>query len=440
MSCGFHLFETAIGTCAIAWGDKGIVGLQLPEATEKAARTRLRARFPSLAEAAPTRDVRYAARRIRNLLEGEPEDLSDLVLDMEAVPPFHRLVYEEARKLPPGRTCSYGEIAFAAGSPKSARAVGQAMRRNPFPIVVPCHRVLAAGGRVGGFTAEGGIVTKQRMLEIEGAALPRANAARQDAVPRRNFSPQTLSTAVRSLRAADPTLAGLIDGVGACRLSTDATQSVFGALAEAIVYQQLTGKAAATIHGRVCALFPRAKNGFTPKQLLTASGDELRGCGLSRAKTAALLDLAAKTIDGTVPTLDEADRMSDDEIVERLTSVRGIGRWTVEMLLIFRLGRPDVLPVDDYGVRKGYAAAFRKRDLPSRKQLERAGERWKPFRSIASWYLWRAADTAVRRSKAAKKKKRPSKKTSAKTSATKNVGAARKPARRKAGSKRTATR
>ncbi len=167
----------------------------------------------------------------------------------------------------------------------------------------------------------------------------------------------------------------------------------FDALAESIAYQQLSGKAAATIFGRVRALYPKRK-WLDPEQLLATPDETLRAAGLSRAKTAALKDLAAKTIDGTVPSGRALIRMTDDEIVTRLTTVRGIGRWTVEMLLLFDLGRPDVWPVDDYGVRKGFAKTFRRRTLPTPKQLMKFGEKWRPYRSMAAWYFWRALDTA----------------------------------------------
>jgi DNA-3-methyladenine glycosylase II len=165
----------------------------------------------------------------------------------------------------------------------------------------------------------------------------------------------------------------------------------FDALAESIAYQQLSGKAAATIFGRVRALYPKRK-WLDPKQLLATPDETLRGAGLSRAKVSALKDLAAKTIDGTVPSGRALIRMSDDEIIARLTTVRGIGRWTVEMLLLFDLGRPDVWPVDDYGVRKGFAKTFRRRKLPTPKQLMKFGEKWRPYRSVAAWYFWRALD------------------------------------------------
>lgn len=167
-------------------------------------------------------------------------------------------------------------------------------------------------------------------------------------------------------------------------------QSPFEALAEAIVYQQLTGKAAATIFGRVKAAVGEKR--LKPEALLAAPDEALRGAGLSRAKLAALKDLADKTKAGVVPSLTVLKRLSDEAIVERLTSIRGVGRWTVEMLLIFKLGRPDVLPVGDYGIRKGFARTFGLAELPTPRDVAARGERWRPHRTVASWYLWRALE------------------------------------------------
>jgi methylated-DNA-[protein]-cysteine S-methyltransferase len=168
-ACGFTLFDTEIGQCGIAWGERGIVGLQLPEAGEAEARERMLHRFPAAAEGLPPPEVRRAIDRIVALLRGKAIDLSKIELDMDGVPPFHRRVYEVARSIPPGKTLSYGDIAARLDKRGAARAVGQALGQNPFPIVVPCHRVLAAGRKIGGFSAHGGTATKLRMLAIEGA-------------------------------------------------------------------------------------------------------------------------------------------------------------------------------------------------------------------------------------------------------------------------------
>jgi 3-methyladenine DNA glycosylase/8-oxoguanine DNA glycosylase len=200
-----------------------------------------------------------------------------------------------------------------------------------------------------------------------------------------------LSAAEAHIRTADPKLAAMIDLHGPCRIDPDGLMSPFAALVRSIAYQQLTGKAAATIHGRVLTLY-RPRRHPRPEDVLATADDRLRGAGLSRAKILAVKDLAAKTLDGTVPTLARLKRLDDEEIVERLSSVRGVGRWTVEMLLIFRLGRPDVLPATDYGVRKGFQRTFRTRGLPSPAQVLKRGERWRPYRSIASWYLWRSLE------------------------------------------------
>jgi methylated-DNA-[protein]-cysteine S-methyltransferase len=166
---GFFVFETAIGLCGLAWNDRGLTGVQLPEGEPEATRARLRRRFSDASEAAPPPDIEDAVRRIRLLLAGEAADLGPIVLDMQATPAFERRVYGIARAIPPGRTLTYGEIAAGAGEPGAAQAVGQAMGRNPWPIVVPCHRVVGSGGKLGGFSATGGTKAKLKLLAIEGA-------------------------------------------------------------------------------------------------------------------------------------------------------------------------------------------------------------------------------------------------------------------------------
>lgn len=200
-----------------------------------------------------------------------------------------------------------------------------------------------------------------------------------------------LDEACKHLSATDPVMAGLIQVLPPMADDTQRQQrSIFEALLRAIAYQQLSGKAAGTIHGRVLALFPDGRP--KPESLLETSEQDLRDAGLSRNKVLSVRDLAVKSLDGTVPSAGALDAMDNEEIIARLVAVRGIGRWTAEMLLIFQLGRPDVLPADDLGVRRGYKMAYNKRNMPEPKSLAKIGKRWAPYRSVAAWYLWRASE------------------------------------------------
>ena len=208
--------------------------------------------------------------------------------------------------------------------------------------------------------------------------------------------------ACQELSAADARMKKLIERAGLFSLRLKPTHSTFEALLESILYQQLHARAAQAIHGRVLELFP---DGIaTPAGLASLPDEMLRAAGLSGSKLAALRDLAEKSLCGVVPTLAALHHMPDDEVCDRLIAVRGIGIWTAQMLLIFRMGRPDVLPVSDYGVRKGFAltigglragAAVTLADLPDAATIERRARKWQPWRSVASWYLWRACDLAV---------------------------------------------
>lgn len=209
--------------------------------------------------------------------------------------------------------------------------------------------------------------------------------------------------AIEYLKSKDRVLAKIIEKVGPVTREKKKRTSPFQALLRSIVYQQLTGKAAATIHSRVVALFA-AEELERPESYLLRTEAQYRAAGLSRGKYLAIQDLALKTIDGLVPDLKTISRMENEEIIERLTAIRGIGPWTVEMLLMFHLGRPDVFPVTDYGVRKGFALAYKKKELPAPKELMKFGEKWKPFRSTASWYLWRAVDLHNEAKKSTKEK------------------------------------
>ncbi len=203
------------------------------------------------------------------------------------------------------------------------------------------------------------------------------------------LTPRTAASAVAALRAADPKLARAIDAVGPYTLTPRRDGSHFDHLARAIVYQQLSGSAAATIHGRFLAL--GGGTALTPDAILDIDEDTLRGVGLSRAKTAAIRDLAQHVVDGRLP-LESLESMADEAIIDALVQVRGVGRWTAQMFLMFRLWRPDVLPVLDLGVRKGAQRIYNMRALPEADRLEKVARAWRPWASVASWYCWRILD------------------------------------------------
>ena len=222
-----------------------------------------------------------------------------------------------------------------------------------------------------------------------------------------------LAEATQYLAERDEHLKHLIEETTPFQLKIEAAQSPYETLVEAIAYQSISGKAAATIYGRVKALSATGR-APTPQEMLKLRKPVLRKAGLSRAKILAMKDLAQKTLDGVVPTLEQAEKLTDEELVERLVSVRGIGAWTVEMFLIFRLGRPDVLPIHDLGVKKGWAITYGKKHMPKPKELLAFGERWRPYRTVASWYMWRACQlaggAAMRKIRPARpRKRRPSK-------------------------------
>jgi len=235
-----------------------------------------------------------------------------------------------------------------------------------------------------------------------------------EARPEKLSSPFDHKAAIEHLSKVDRRLARVIAKSTEFSLKIDSAQSPYESLLQAITYQSIAGKAARVIFSRLQTLGTNGRSP-TPTELLRVRAPKLRKIGLSFAKIAAVRDLAQKTIEGVVPTLEDAEKMSDQELVDRLISVRGIGAWTVEMFLIFRLGRPDVLPIHDYGVQKGFALTYRKKSIPKPRELAAFGERWRPWRTVASWYLWRAVEHAgksarkITKPRPAKKRKKPSK-------------------------------
>jgi methylated-DNA-[protein]-cysteine S-methyltransferase len=384
--------ETLLGPLGLVVGAQGLKRVFLPDATD---RERARASvLGALAELqlAPAAADGVAASwgaRMAAHLRGERVVYDDLPLDQSALTPFTRAVYDETRRIPPGETRTYTALRDALGR-GSARAIGVAMARNPTPIVVPCHRVIAVGG-AGGFSAPGGLATKAALLSLEGGSLDDVEHA----------------MARRHLARVDPALAPLVRA-RACDLPVRSRGGLFRTLVRAITGQQLSGKAAATIFGRLEVRLGASSPSGTPSwssddltrwrdaagRLLALSDEALREIGLSSAKSRAVRGLAQAVHDGTVD-LASLERAPDAHVVEELVKLRGIGRWTVEMLLMFELGRPDVLPVDDLGIRKGAQRVYRLRELPGNDQLNELAEKWRPFRSIGSWYLWRSLEAAA---------------------------------------------
>lgn len=379
---GATIFPTGIGDCGVVWTTRGVHSSHLPVERRSELRAVLeRDTTGGLCKLADAPDaVRAVAARIDRLTRGADDTLGDVPLDRTGVSDFAWSIYQALRRVPPGDVVTYGDLAHRAGHHGSnmPRAVGQVLGRNPYGIIVPCHRVIAADGRIGGFSAYGGNLTKLRLLRSEGRG--------EAAAP----MPYDVASGEAFLRAADPLLAGVIDRIPATPRMRPTT-STFAGLAEAIVGQQVSAAAASSIFARLCLLFPRPLEGPTPEGTARLEDTELRAAGLSASKVASLRDLTARTLAGEVPGLDELAGMGDEQIIGLLTPIRGIGRWTVEMLLIFRLGRPDVLPVDDLAVRRGYEhLAGIDQITPS--ALRARGERWAPWRSLASWYLWRASE------------------------------------------------
>jgi O-6-methylguanine DNA methyltransferase len=391
----YKLFDTELGKCGITWTESGrsnevprVIGFQLPEATAQLTEARIARRWTANRADVIPPWIGEIIKRVKLHLKGEAQDFRDVELDLDGTGRFAKQIYAAARAIPSGRTMTYGQLAEAAGRSGAARAVGQAMGKNPIPLIIPCHRVLASGSKPGGFSAYGGLATKTKMLEIEGATFGRPVTIR---------CVRDLKRAATQLGKKDPQLAPILSRpINFKRIPED---SPYETLVKAVVHQQLSPKAAETILGRITELFPGSKLP-EPTDLLEMPDGRLRDAGLSRSKTKALKEIAVRALDGTVPTAEEIVMLSDVEIAKRLTLIFGVGQWTVEMMLIFNLGRMDVLPVNDYALRKCMAEVFRMKTMPTPNEAKKLGEAWRPYRTVASLYLWnmKNGDTAPARS------------------------------------------
>lgn len=388
MALYYTLIPTTLGPLGLGWSDAGIRHVYLPEATPEATAARLEAKgYKKRRNIA--RHLDHSAKRIAQHLRGRPVDLNEVQLDLDHLPDTRKKIYAALRAVPSGTTLTYGELAEKAGMPGTQQSVGTAMGENPCPVVIPCHRVLPASGKLGFYSGPGGAVTKARILRIEGMNIwaPRTPPKRGP-----DGLEYSWDEAVRHLTKADPILTKHFKRLKGDKLEARAMEDPFLYLARSITFQQLAGAAARTIWGRVLDRFA-AKGGLpTPESMLAMREPDLRSAGLSAAKTAAMKDLATKALEGIIPHTRDLAKMSDEEIIARLSAVRGVGKWTVEMTLMFRLGRPDVLPVDDLGVRNGFDRVHGRTKKVTPKELTAYAERWRPYRSVASWLMWRVLE------------------------------------------------
>ncbi len=369
-----QLFETALGRCGMMWTSRGICTIVLAEKDDKSTLDRLtsEAGFENVVvnDAAQRPDfVDHAQRLIRAHLAGNPDSLRTIPVDFLSVSPFARDVYQALRKVNPGSVVTYSELARMSHHDGAARAVGRAMAKNPLPLVVPCHRVLGADGRLGGFSAYGGPGTKAKLLYLEGVVLNHEHDMGMELVKR-----------------AEPALAETMLQVGPYLPTLGRALGAYDALVQSVVYQQLSMKAASTIAARLRLL---GQNGHypDPEQFLLLEQHSLRACGLSRQKISYLKDLAQHVLDGRL-RLGRLGRMSDEEVLGALREVKGFGIWSAQMFLIFHLKRLDVWPTGDLGLRRaiGHLTGL---DPADSEALFEYGNKFRPFRSIATWYLWR---------------------------------------------------
>jgi len=371
---GRTVVSTREGPLGLAWTSRGVVRLVLPEGAdggEDAALAPLPAELPRVAR--PRGDAGAAVRRLKAHLAGRNDPLTDIPVDLAGLPELARRVLTALRRVGPGRTTTYGALARRAGRPGAARAVGAILGANPVPLIVPCHRCLGADGSLVGFSGGGGIRQKARLLHREGHVFDPAH-----------------ERGMRALMRRDPVMKRIIPIVGPYLPWPLRPRPAWDTLVRAIIHQQLSVAAGRTICGRVAALTP-GERFPRPEELLALPDATLRGMGLSRAKTVYVKDLAARILDGRLRT-QRLPYLDDEAAVAALTQVKGIGRWSAQMHLIFHLGRLDVLPVDDLGLQNAAARAYGLDGGVTPARLAELGEGWRPWRSLASWYLWQASD------------------------------------------------
>ena len=316
------------------------------------------------------------ATSLQEHLRGIPQDFSEVKLYTEHLTEFSRSVYSELRSVPPGSVTSYGQLAERLGKPGASRAVGTALGKNPFLLVVPCHRVLAQNGRLGGFSAPGGQETKEIMLAAEGFGTESL------------WDDGEMEKGHQHLLSCSK-LGPIIQQVGPCPLQPLYPDSPFGALARCIIYQQLATSAARAIESRVKTLgsppFPSAV------EIQNLADSVLRDAGLSASKAETLKRLSNASLQGELKP-EELKWLPNSVVEKQVSTLKGLGPWSARIFLLFHLGRRDIFPVKDLGIRKACQSLFSRKELPKPDYMERQAKAWKPYRSLASWYLWRSLE------------------------------------------------
>lgn len=381
-SKNWQTFETPLGTCGVAWTGVQLTNFCLPEKSARALAERMKKITRNADPQNPPGAVRALIEKAVKHLGGEIQDFSKTGVSFDGLPEFHQRVYRSALKIRPGELRTYGDIAKELGDASASRAVGQALGKNPLGLVVPCHRVVAAKS-AGGFSAPGGLETKARLLALEGVSLEKVPVLE---------SREDLKKATLGLIKADRVLAKQIAQLGLPSFRARTEGSAYEVLFESIVHQQLSLAAAKTILARVQELGSRG-NVPTPAEVARIKDADFREAGLSGAKIAAIRDLAQKESAGEIPSPEKMRIMTNEAIVKNLVAIHGVGPWTAEMLLIFFLGRQDVLPVHDFALRSSLGKIYGMKETPSPSKVAEMGEKWRPYRSVAALYLWKTLET-----------------------------------------------
>ncbi len=371
-STGHHVFSTTIGPVGLTCCPQGVRRVIFGPASADQVLSQLvdlNPEFPVIKRAEG--DLAILVKRIKNHLQGQSDTLRTVPLNLDGLTDFSILVLKELCKIGPGKTITYGELAARCGKPKAARAIGRIMGANPIPLIIPCHRCMGRDGSLTGFSTEGGTRLKARLLFIEGYQPNREHAA-----------------GIEHLIKSDKVMKKIIGKVGPYQALPEKPTPPYDTLVESIIHQQISMKAAITVAGRVKNLTPGS--GFPkPEEILGLDPQTLRECGLSGQKVTYVKDLAEHVANGSLK-LGRLKNLDDEAVIDQLIVVRGIGRWSAQMYLIFHLGRLDVLPTDDLGLQNGAARAYGLPDKVKADTLEKLAEKWRPYRSMATWYLWQS--------------------------------------------------